>query len=130
MVSRFGGIEQATLTFIFLVVMALVPLLVMLTLFLHSGVLHVLLRVTGAGSRGFEATFRVVSYSQATSVWGLVPLFGGLIGGIWQVVVQIIGLREIHETSYLKVIIAFLIPVLFVFFMVMAGLIFLFRYFN
>ncbi|OPX37866.1 MAG: hypothetical protein B1H13_12185 [Desulfobacteraceae bacterium 4484_190.3] len=65
--------------------------------------------VRGANN-GFEATFRVVSYSQAAQIVGVIPFLGGWIGGVWQLIVQIIGLREIHETSYLRVILAFVIP--------------------
>ncbi|RLB41297.1 MAG: hypothetical protein DRH12_08450, partial [Deltaproteobacteria bacterium] len=54
---------------------------------------------------------RVVCFSQAVQVLGIVPLLGGWVAGIWQLVVQIIGLKEIHETSYFRVITAFLIPV-------------------
>lgn len=63
----------------------------------------------------------MVSYSQAAQIWGLIPFIGGSIGWIWQLVVQIIGLREMHETSYSRVIIAFLIPVVFIFFLAVIG---------
>jgi hypothetical protein len=62
----------------------------------------------------------VVSYSQATQLLGLFPFIGGLIGFLWMIIVQIIGLKEIHETSYLKVIIAFLIPPALILLLVMA----------
>jgi hypothetical protein len=39
---------------------------------------------------------------------------GGLVATLWLVVVQFIGLREIHEVSYTRVFIAFLIPVVLV----------------
>jgi hypothetical protein len=72
----------------------------------------------------------VVSYSQAAQIWALIPVLGGLVAGIWQLIVQIIGLREIHETSYLRVIIAFMIPVALIFFLVIVVAIFLFIYFK
>jgi hypothetical protein len=50
-----------------------------------------------------------------------IPLIGGWIGGIWQLIVQIIGLRVIHETSYLRVIFAFLIPVLLILLLAIAA---------
>ena len=94
---------------VFLTVMVAVPFFVIMGLFMVSALLHVtLLAVRGAGN-GFEATFRVVSYSQAAQAWGLIPFVGGVIGGIWQFIVTVIGLREMHETSYLRVLSAFLI---------------------
>ena len=53
----------------------------------------------------------MVSYSQATQIWAVIPFIGGFIGSLWILIVQIVGLREIHETSYLRVILALLIPV-------------------
>jgi hypothetical protein len=78
------------------------------------------LLVVRGGENGFEATFRVVSYSQATQIWGVIPFLGGFIGGLWIIIVQIIGLREIHETSYLRVILALLIPIALILLLVMA----------
>ena len=72
--------------------------------------MHLMLLIVGV-KNGFEATFRVISYSQATQVLGLIPFIGGVIGGVWLAIVQFIGLRAIHEISYLKVLMAFLIPV-------------------
>ena len=62
------------------------------------------------GRKGFEATFRVVAYSQATRVWSIIPFIGSPIGWVWRTVVQIIGLKEVHQISYVRIIVAFLIP--------------------
>jgi hypothetical protein len=103
-------LSQFAIGIIVLFVLAMIPLMVTIGIFIYSGVLHLLLRIVGGGAHGFEATFRVVSYSQAAQVLGIVPFIGGWIGGIWQLIIQVIGLREIHETSYLRVILAFVIP--------------------
>ena len=104
--SLFG---RSMFVLVFGIILVSIPLFVVLGLFVYSAVLHLmLLAVRGAGN-GFEATFRVVSYSQAAQVLGLIPFVGGPVGGIWQFVVTVIGLREIHETSYLRVFSAFLI---------------------
>ncbi len=121
---------QLTAALGFLVVIVIIPVLVTSFIFIYSGILHLFLRILRAGQNGFEASFRVVSYSQAAQVWSLIPFFGGLVAGIWQLIVQIIGLREIHETSYLRVIIAFLIPVAIIFFLVIGVAVFLFMYFK
>ena len=121
---------RLTAALIFLLVIVIIPVLVTLAMFIYSGILHLLLRILRAGQNGFEGTFRVVSYSQAAQVWALIPFFGGLIAGIWQLIVQIIGLREIHETSYARVIIAFVIPVALIFFLVIGVALLLFIYFK
>ena len=113
-----------------MILMIIVPIFVALSMFIYSGLLHLFLLIVRGGQNGFEATFRVVSYSQATQALSLIPFIGGWIGGIWQIIVQIIGLREIHETSYFRVVMAFLIPVVIFLFLIMATLIPLFTHFN
>jgi len=116
---------QFTFGLILMVLIVLIPIGVIISLFVSSAFCHVFLLLLRGGDNGFEATFRVISYSQAVQLWGLIPFVGGWIGFIWQLIVQIIGLREIHETTYLKVILAFLIPVAIVVFFVIAFIILL-----
>lgn len=106
---------QFSATLIFFGMIIISPLLVMITMIVFSAVLHLLLLIVRGGKNGFEATFRVVSYSQATQVLGLIPFIGGIIGGLWNLIVQIIGLKRVHETSYLRVFMALLIPVALIF---------------
>lgn len=115
-----GTFGQFTMPLIFLGIIIISPLFVVISMILMSGVLHLMLRIVGGAKNGFEATFRVISYSQATQVLGLIPFIGGIIGFLWILIVQFIGLREIHETSYLRVIVAYLIPPALIFFLVMA----------
>jgi hypothetical protein len=114
---------QFTVGLIFLVLIVFVPMAVIIGLFVSSTIWHLFLLLLRGADNGFEATFRVISYSQSVQLWGLIPFVGGWISGIWQLVVQIVGLREIHETSYLKVILAFLIPVAVIVFLVLAAII-------
>jgi len=125
--SIFG---QFTIGVILLIIMVIIPILWIAWIFISSGITYLLLLIVRGGENGYEATLRVVSYSQATQVWSLIPFVGGTIGWIWQLVVQIIGLRNIHRTSYLRVIVAFLIPVAIIFLLgivVVIGLILFFR---
>lgn len=90
------------------------PVFVLLGTFISSGILHVCLLITGGAKNGFEATFRVVAYaSGATAPFHLVPFCGGLIGGIWAIVAQVIGVREMHETTTGRALAAVLLPIIF-----------------
>jgi hypothetical protein len=109
-----------SMSLIFFGIIIISPLFVIIAMFLASAILHLLLLVVRGGKNGFEGTFRVVSYSQATQIWGVIPFLGGFIGGLWIIIVQIIGLREIHETSYLRVILALLIPIALILLLVLA----------
>jgi len=95
---------------LFLAATVVCPLAATLVICATSLILHLLLTVVGGGEKGFEATFRAVCYSQATQFWALIPYVGGLVATLWLVVVQLIGVREIHEVSYTRVLIAFSIP--------------------
>jgi hypothetical protein len=105
---------RVSMSLIFFAIILISPLFVAITMFIGGAVLHLSLLIVRGARNGFEGTFRVVSYSQATQIWSVIPFIGGFIGGLWILIVQIVGLREIHETSYLRVILAFLIPVAFV----------------
>ncbi len=125
--SIFG---QFSIGVILLIIMIIIPVLWVAWIFVSSGITHLLLLIVRGGENGYEATLRGVSYSQATQVWSLIPFIGGTIGWIWQLVVQIIGLRHIHRMSYLRIIVAFLIPVAIIFLLgivVVIGLVLLFR---
>jgi len=109
--------------FLFLSLLIAIPIFLTAGILLYSGILHMLLRTVGGGKNGYEATLRVICYTQAAEIWGFIPVVGGWIGEIWQFVSQVIGLREIHETSYLRIFIAFLIPPALVFIIALALLI-------
>jgi hypothetical protein len=108
---------------VFTAVMFLSPLLVTLSICIISLVMHFLLVIVRGGKNRFEATFRAVCYAQSTQLWALIPFVGSLLVGLWMVVVQIIGFREMHGISYAKVIFATLIPFIFISMFVAAVLI-------
>ena len=111
LVNPFGGLSiSLSSPIIFLSFIFLSPLLVTLNLFISSAVIHLLLLLVRGGKNRLEATFRVVAYSQATSVWSILPFIGSPIGWVWKSIVLIIGLREAHEISYLRIVAAFSIP--------------------
>jgi hypothetical protein len=106
-------IGQINLGFLFMAVMIMTPFYILINMFVVSGILHLCLVIVGAARNGFEGTFRIVAFSQSIKILGLVPIVGGLIGWVWQFIVQVIGLREMHETSYLRTIMAMLLPMAF-----------------
>jgi hypothetical protein len=67
----------------------------------------------------------VVAYSQATQFLSIIPFIGGMAAFVWLIAIQIIGLREIHDTSYGRVVMAYLIPFISLLGIVAAAVIFL-----
>ena len=87
-----------------------VPLLVTFSSFIWSGVLHLCLKILGGANQPFETTYRVIAYTAALSLFGIIPIVGGVVGGIWMIIVVIIGLAKAHEISIGKSVGAVLLP--------------------
>ncbi len=109
--------------FIFPALLISSPVIVFILLFVVTGITHLFLRIVRGGGHGFEATFRVVAYGQATQIFGAIPFLGGVLASLWLMVVEVIGLKEMHETSYLRVILAFALPLILIVILALAVLI-------
>jgi hypothetical protein len=96
------------------IVAVMAPLLVVIGVFIGAGISHVILLLFGGARRGFEATFRVMAYSVAPGILAIVPFCGGVVGGVWRLVLQIIGLAEAHGISKGLAAVAVLLPILLV----------------
>jgi predicted Zn finger-like uncharacterized protein len=105
------GLGMMGLGSIFLLV--LYPVILSIMLFIVSGLNHLCLRIVRDGSRGYEGTFRVISYANAPMVLAVVPSMGPLIGVVWTFICTFIGFKTIHRTSSGKVLAAMLLPLLF-----------------
>ncbi len=90
----------------------LMPILALLQPFIMAGIYHLCLIMFGGAQNGYEATYRVVAYTQgATAVWNILPVCGGFLNGIWALVSTIIGLREAHQTTTGRAVAAVLVPI-------------------
>lgn len=86
------------------------PVLAAIGVGLTSLVNHLCLYLVGGANEDLEATFRVICYSYSTNVWAVIPIAGPLVGLIWQVVALVIGLREAHDTTTGKAVLAVFLP--------------------
>lgn len=87
------------------------PLLTILSLFISACLSHVSLMICGAANREFEATLRVICYASSPNVLQIIP-FIGIVGAVWQLVLVIIGLKTVHNTTYGKAVLAVFLPTL------------------
>ncbi len=89
---------------------------VVISVFVGSGILHLMLLLLGGARRGFEATFRVVCFSQATTLLLLVPVFlipfCGLAVVAWCLTLYVIGLAQAHQIGTGQALAAVLLPIL------------------
>ena len=103
MFAMFGGIMG----------IILMPIMIVVSLFIMGGIYHLLLMVVNSAKNGFEATINVVSYTSAVLLFSIVPFCGGLIAWIYRIILNIMGLAEVHETTTGKASFAVLLPYLF-----------------
>jgi hypothetical protein len=87
---------------------------VVIGVFVAAGILHLVLLLLGGARRDFEATFRVVSFAQATGILFLVPFCGQFVGGLWTLVLYVLGLAEAHQIGHGKATAAVLLPIVLV----------------
>lgn len=96
----------------FLVGLILTPIYTAIVLVIVAGILHLLvLLFVRPSNAGFEATFRIASYTQVTQLVTWIPVIGSIIGAIWAIVLYIFGVREVHGTSTGTAALVVLIPV-------------------
>ena len=91
----------------------LMPVMLFLGMFIWSGILHLCLMLVGGARKPFETTFRVVCFSTgSTYLLALIPVCGGPIATVYNLVLECMGLARAHETEIGKAVMAVLLPIL------------------
>jgi hypothetical protein len=75
-----------------------------------AAILHVSLAVLGGARGGYGTTLKAVCYSSSATAFNVFPVCGALVGAVWQVVLQVIGLRELHRTTTTRAFWAWFLP--------------------
>lgn len=102
----------------------LIPVLVLLNIVVWTAALHVSLFLVGGANEDFEATFRVVCYTSGVEIFNVIPIFGGVVKGIWQLYITVVGLREVQGVTTGRAVAAILIPFVFCCALPVMGLVF------
>src|SRR5204863_879753 len=90
-----------------------IPLFVVIVLFVGSAVVHVCLMIVGGANKSFETTFRVLAFMHgSTGPLQMIPVCGGLIAGVWALIVNCIGLARAHETTTGRAVLAVFLPLI------------------
>lgn len=82
-----------------------------LSLVIAAAVLHLCGLITGAASKGFGATFRIVCYASTPTLFAVHSCTGAL-AGIYQLVLVVMGIRIVHGTTAGKSVATVLLPAL------------------
>jgi hypothetical protein len=86
------------------------PLVALIVLFIWSAIVHLMLTLLGGANRGFATTLRVMCYAETTQVAVVLPGVGGLIGIVWRLILEIVGLAQAHKTEGWKAALAIILP--------------------
>ena len=88
------------------------PIFTAIGLVIAAGIIHLLvLLFVKPRNTGFEATFRIASYTQVTQLVSWIPVIGSIIAAIWAIALYTIGIREVHDATTGKAALVVLIPV-------------------
>jgi len=92
-----GGLNFAGVSPVILYAFIL-PILIIIFLFVGSIIIHISVMMFG-GKRGFEATFRVLSFANSIQLVSVVPLFGAIYFLVYYPVLIVVGLKESHRIT-------------------------------
>lgn len=74
--------------------------------------MHILVYLSG-GRRGVGQTTKAIAYgSTPLLLLGWIPFLGRIVFGIWTLVVQVIGIRQLHEISTGRAVLAYIIGII------------------
>lgn len=103
----FGGLDGSS----FLLPLILIPVFSLIGLFIGSGILHLLFMLVAGSRQSFETTFRLLAYTMgSTSPFNIIPFVGGMVSGVWALLVLVLGGAEAHEVPQGKALIVVLLP--------------------
>jgi len=95
---------------VILIFIAAIPLIVAMN-FVRAGVIHLCLSLFKGTSKSYEATYRVITYSDSALIFSILPCFGGILAGVWALFCTIVGLSKVHETEGWRAAVGVLLPI-------------------
>ncbi len=90
--------------------LVITPIQVLMQVFVGGLIAHFCLKLVGGAQAPVEGTLRAMAYVQAAAIFNFFPLLGWVAAALWGLVLQIVALREVHETSWARAIVAVLLP--------------------
>jgi hypothetical protein len=88
------------------------PFVIPLAILFAAALVHLFLLILGGASGGYANTVKAECYSEAPLFLAVVPLCGSIVGGLWALVLLVIGLTVVHRISTGKAIVALIFPFL------------------
>lgn len=102
-----AGIGGAVIIFVMFMIFAIIGA------FIGGAVLHIFVYIVG-GRKGIAQTIKAVMYGSTPGLLlGWIPIIG-FIAGIWSLVLEILGIRQLQELTTGRAILAVLIPIIII----------------
>ena len=79
-----------------------------LGLIIWAAMIHIFVLITGGGG-GYKSTLMAICFASGVQVFEVIPYIGWL-AGIWTLLLTIVGLKELHGTSYFRAVTAVILP--------------------
>jgi len=95
-----------------LILTIVLPFMVAFSILVASGVTHVCVMIVGGNKKGFQMTFRIVCYAFSGYLFGIIPFIGSGVGGIYTLILTILGVKGGHSISTGRAVLAVLLPVI------------------
>ena len=110
--TSFGRVRAFPYTLTIVAITIAIPFVVLAAIVLGTLVTHLCLMIVGGNRQGFQTTMRVVSYSFAGHLFGIIPIIGNTIGGVYALILTILGVKEGHGISMGRAVLAVLLPLI------------------
>jgi hypothetical protein len=79
---------------------------------INGAIFHICLAILKGTSRSFSSTIRVVGYSHAALVFGIIPGIGGLAALVVMLISWVVGFDETHKSGIGKALLAVFMPMI------------------
>lgn len=89
-------------------------LIALITPWISGGVYHLMLMLMKGATKPYTNTVRVLGYSNAATIWMVIPGIGSLVSLGFHLVLTVVGLDETHKCGIGKAVAAVLIPMVVV----------------
>ncbi|MFA4824519.1 MAG: YIP1 family protein [Methanoregula sp.] len=95
-----------------ILMVVVVAILAVIFLFVFAIWLHIWVYLAG-GRKGYMDTVKALAYGSTPGmIIGWIPIIGPFIGGIWTLVLEVLSVREIHQISTERAVIAVILAVI------------------
>lgn len=102
-----AGVAGAVVLFVIMMVFGIIGV------FISGAIVHIGVLIVG-GKKGITQTIKAVMYGSTPGMLlGWIPIIGGL-AGIWSLVLEILGIRQLQEVTTGRAIIAVIIPLVII----------------